>query len=75
MTICTGSAPESVTNYTIKEGRNGDANRIIAHYTQPHLPYVGIAHREGREATELEDRGYEILRKATGPATKYMRHM
>lgn len=53
--------PEPMTDYTIEEGRNGDADRIITHYTQPHLPYVGTAYREGREATEVEDRGYELL--------------
>ncbi|MFD1562865.1 hypothetical protein ACFR99_04805 [Haloarchaeobius amylolyticus] len=58
--------PEPMTDHTIEEGRNGDANRIIAHYTQPHLPYIGTAYREGREATELEDRGYEILEEGRG---------
>jgi len=53
--------PEPMTNYTIEEGRYGNAERIITHYTQPHLPYVGRAYREGREATEVEDRGYELL--------------
>lgn len=58
--------PKPITDYTIEEGRNGDANRIIAHYTQPHLPYIGIAYREGRKATELEDRGYELLEEGRG---------
>lgn len=53
--------PQSMTDYTIETGRNGDANRIITHYTQPHLPYVGTAYREGRNPTEVEDRGYELL--------------
>jgi hypothetical protein len=53
--------PEPMTDYTIEAGRNGEAGRIITHYTQPHLPYVGAAFREGREATEREDRGYELL--------------
>jgi len=53
--------PRPMTDYTIEEGRNGDADRIITHYTQPHLPYIGTAHLEDREATELEDRGYELL--------------
>jgi hypothetical protein len=53
--------PQCITDYTINEGRNGDADRIIAHYTQPHLPYIGAAYREEREATDIENRGYELL--------------
>jgi len=53
--------PQPVTDHTIEEGRHGSADRIIAHYTQPHLPYVGAAVSENREPTELEDRGYELL--------------
>ena len=62
--------PAPMTNYTIEEGRNGDANRIITHYTQPHLPYIGDAYRDGREATELEDRGYELLEEGRGSRDK-----
>jgi hypothetical protein len=58
--------PGPMTDYTIEEGRNGDADRIITHYTQPHLPYIGAAYREGREATELENRGYELLEEGRG---------
>jgi len=53
--------PKSITDHTIEQGRQGSAKRIIAHYTQPHLPYVGAAVSEGREPTELENRGYELL--------------
>lgn len=51
----------TMTEYAIRQGRDDDADRIIAHYTQPHLPYIGSACREDREATELEARGYELL--------------
>jgi hypothetical protein len=57
--------PTAITDHTIREGRTGDADRLVAHYTQPHLPYVGPAHREGREPTELEQRGYELLEEGT----------
>lgn len=57
--------PMPMTDYTINEGRAGDAGRIITHYTQPHLPYVGAAHREERKATEIETRGYELLEEGT----------
>lgn len=53
--------PKPITDCTINEGREGHADRIIAHYTQPHLPYVGAAYNEGRAATKVEDRGYELL--------------
>lgn len=53
--------PGPITDYTITESREGHADRIIAHYTQPHLPYVGAAYHEERAATEVEDRGYELL--------------
>lgn len=67
--------PKPITDYTIEEGRNGDANRIIAHYTRPHLQYIGIAYREGREATELESRGYELLEEGRGSTDEYTRRM
>lgn len=57
--------PEPMTDHTIEEGRNSTADRIITHYTQPHLPYVGIAYREGRDATEVENRGYELLEEGS----------
>lgn len=53
--------PDSMTDYTIKKGRDERSDRIITHYTQPHLPYVGRAFREDREATEVEEKGYELL--------------
>ena len=58
--------PKPMTDYTIEEGRNGTADRIITHYTQPHLPYVGAAYRDGRRATEIEERGYELLEEGNG---------
>lgn len=53
--------PRPMTDYTIEAGRNGSSDRIITHYTQPHLPYVGAAYRERRAPTEIEVRGYELL--------------
>ncbi|NKE37415.1 hypothetical protein GWG54_16670 [Natronococcus sp. JC468] len=60
--------PAAMTDHAIDAGRNGDADRIIVHYTQPHLPYAGAAYREGREPTEVERRGYELLEE--GAATR-----
>jgi hypothetical protein len=53
--------PEPMTDYTIEVGRKAIANRIITHYTQPHLPYIGAAYKENREATDIENHGYELL--------------
>lgn len=57
--------PAAITDHTIRAAREGDADRIVAHYTQPHLPYVGDAYREGRDPTELERRGYELLEEGS----------
>lgn len=32
--------PEAVTDATIRAGREGDFERIIAHYMQPHYPFI-----------------------------------
>lgn len=53
--------PFAVTDHAIHAGRNESTERLIAHYTQPHLPYVGRAYNENRDPTEVEDRGYELL--------------
>lgn len=53
--------PQVITDHTIEEGRLGSANRIIAHYTQPHLPYIGSAYQDKREPTEVERHGYRLL--------------
>lgn len=53
--------PEAMTDYAIAAGRESDVERRIVHYTQPHLPYAGRAFEDGREPTELERRGYELL--------------
>lgn len=53
--------PEVMTDYVIDAGRHSNSDMLIAHYMQPHLPYIGQALRENREATELEMKGYECL--------------
>ncbi|WP_336037525.1 hypothetical protein [Halobacterium yunchengense] len=60
--------PEVMTDYTIDVSRELDQNRLIVHYMQPHLPYIGQAHPEGRSPTELEMEGYEKLE--TGDADR-----
>ncbi len=60
--------PEVMTDYAIAAGRSDAADRIIVHYMQPHLPYIGEALTEGRAPTDLELEGYEKLE--TGDAKR-----
>lgn len=53
--------PETMTNYAIETSREDEAERVIVHYTQPHLPYAGRAFSEGREPNQTEKHGYELL--------------
>lgn len=55
--------PRVVSDHVIEAGRSGDPDRLVAHYIQPHLPYTATAYREGRDATEIERRGYELLER------------
>jgi glucan phosphoethanolaminetransferase (alkaline phosphatase superfamily) len=52
-----------MTDHAINAGRNDDPDRLIVHYMQPHLPYLGRAMREGRSLTDLEREGYEQLER------------
>lgn len=53
--------PQAMTDYAIDAGRTRDSDRLIVHYMQPHLPYIGQAFAEGRAPTEIEINGYECL--------------
>ena len=55
--------PQVITDYTIDVSREHNPDQLIAHYMQPHLPYIGQALREEREPTDLELKGYEKLEK------------
>ncbi|KAB1196266.1 MULTISPECIES: LTA synthase family protein [Haloferax] len=55
--------PDTLTNRVIKAGRERDQDRIIVHYMQPHLPYIGGAIKEDRPATETEAKGYELMER------------
>jgi len=60
--------PSVVTDHAIEAGRNDDPEKLIVHYMQPHLPYLGQAMREDRPLTDLEREGYEHLE--TGDADR-----
>jgi len=44
--------PRPVTDRAINAGRNSDANRIIAHYMQPHEPFLSKPDLGGREVAD-----------------------
>lgn len=54
--------PQSVSNKILEAVENSQSRRIIAHYIQPHLPYVADAIEEEREPNSLEKQGYRLLR-------------
>lgn len=53
--------PDVMTDYAINTKRTHDPDRLIVHYMQPHLPYIGQALPEERDPDELELTGYEKL--------------
>lgn len=57
-----GVPPRPISDRTIAVGRDGDHDRLIAHYMQPHVPYIGKAIKEDREPTEAEARGWKYLK-------------
>lgn len=60
--------PDAVTDYTIDVARTRSPDRLVVHYMQPHLPYIGRAYRDGRRPTQLENDGYRQLE--TGEADR-----
>jgi len=56
-----GVPPRAITDRTVEVARNGDYDRIIAHYMQPHIPYIADALAEDRPPTELESEGWKLL--------------
>jgi len=60
--------PQSITDRAVVAGREGGHSRMLLHYMQPHLPYIGKAIAEGREPTDLEIFGYQRLE--TGEASR-----
>jgi hypothetical protein len=56
-----GVPPRAITDRTIAAGRDGDHDRLISHYMQPHIPYIADTIREHREPTEDESKGWKRL--------------
>ncbi|MDR5657387.1 hypothetical protein RH831_09365 [Halodesulfurarchaeum sp. HSR-GB] len=57
-----GVPPRPITDRTITTSREGSAERIIAHYMQPHIPYIAKALEADREPTSNEARGWKNLK-------------
>ena len=54
--------PEIITNETIRVGRENDASRVVAHYMQPHSPYLARA-SESEELLEYELHPFPYLKE------------
>ncbi|MDL5360563.1 hypothetical protein [Halalkalicoccus sp. NIPERK01] len=60
--------PHAVTGHAIDRGRSNEDSRIIAHYMQPHGPYIANAVKNGEEPSEIETGAWRSLRD--GDATR-----
>lgn len=56
-----GVPPRPITDRTVEVARELDPDRLIAHYMQPHIPYIAKALAEDREPTETEVGGWKEL--------------
>ena len=56
-----GVPPRAITDRTVEVAREGDHDRVIAHYMQPHIPYIAGALAEDRSPTEVESEGWKRL--------------
>lgn len=56
-----GIPPRAITDRTIEVARESEPDRLIAHYMQPHIPYIAHALREDRTLTDVEARGWKLL--------------
>ncbi|WP_436344722.1 hypothetical protein [Natronorubrum sp. FCH18a] len=54
--------PHAVTDHVIDRRRSNEATRIIAHYMQPHGPYIANAVQTGEEPNEIESGAWRSLR-------------
>lgn len=60
-----GVLPRPITDRAISEGRSGDTERLIVHYMQPHIPYIGTAVDSNRELTSAEKDGWRAVKNGT----------
>lgn len=55
--------PAAVTDRTIAACRGGDADRVVAHYMQPHAPYISDAVETGDPMSDLYENPFERLQR------------
>lgn len=56
-----GVPPRAITDRTVEVARESDYDRLIAHYMQPHIPYITGALAEDRSPTNIEAKGWKLL--------------
>ncbi|WP_049986258.1 hypothetical protein [Halobellus rufus] len=56
-----GVPPRAITDRTVEIARESDYDRLIAHYMQPHIPYIAGALAEDRTPTDVEAKGWKLL--------------
>jgi hypothetical protein len=56
-----GVPPRPITDQTVSMSRKEDHDRIVAHYMQPHIPYIREALSEDRSPTDVERGGWKCL--------------
>lgn len=61
-----GIPPRAITDRTVEVGRKSDYDRVIAHYMQPHIPYIAGALDENRSPTDVESKGWKLLEAGEG---------
>ena len=57
-----GVPPRPITDRMIDISRDEDHERLIAHFMQPHIPYIAEAMWDDRKPTEAESRGWKYLK-------------
>lgn len=60
-----GVPPRAITDRTIEVHREDDPDRLIAHYMQPHIPYIAGALGGDREPSKVEAKGWKCLEDGT----------
>jgi hypothetical protein len=56
-----GVPPRAITDRIVEVARESDYDRLIAHYMQPHIPYISGALAEDRAPTDVEAKGWKLL--------------
>ena len=69
------SPPEYVTDYGIDADRQGNYEKIILHYNQPHSPYTSNALKEQRPLEEYQKNPFEYIQKTGNKEVVYQTYL